>query len=719
MNQDSSFSFADLFRQRRRIPVVLQSESSECGIACLAAVLKYFGHETDLNSVRSSVGSSVRGVTLAQLMSIAGGYGLAARVLRLEPEGLGSLKTPCILHWNMNHFVLLERVRGKTVVIVDPAVGRRTLALDKVSESFTGIALELRPKDGFSVKKEERRLTLGTFFKNVDNLLPSLAKLLALSLALQVFALLAPFFSQLVIDQVIESRDTNLLLLLTVSFGAIAIISVLVSAIRSFFVMHFGVRLQLEWAAQLFSHLIRLPLSYFEKRHIGDVLSRFRSLQPIQQLVTTTIVEAIMDGAMALTTLAVMLLYSPSLTAVSLIALAIYSVIRAIFYTQQRELAQEQLVASAKENSHFLETLRGMIAIKGFSREDVRLMSWQAKASDAAITGMRGNTISALEQSANQVLFSLENVIVIWIGATQIMSGGFSVGMLVAFLAYKMQFTSRASALIDKTTQYLLSSVNLDRIADIALTEPEEDRMSSIRELTLQGRLRLQNVSFRYSPTDPLIIDSACLDIEPGECIAVVAPSGTGKTTLLKIMMGLLRPDSGDVLADDHSIWKVGASAYRRKIAAVMQEDTIFSGSLRDNISFFDQSADVEWLEECAKAACIHADIAAMPMGYHTQVGDMGSSLSGGQRQRILIARALYARPQILFLDEATSHLDPTVERRIHDKIGAMNITRIIVAHRRETLQIATRIVQFDQLKKATGDLDVRSQEHQTAPLLA
>ncbi|MBI2383745.1 MAG: peptidase domain-containing ABC transporter [Gammaproteobacteria bacterium] len=685
------------FKGLPRTPVILQAEAAECGLACLAMMSAYHGQIYDLSTLRAKLRASSRGATLAQLMEMAGQLKLTSRALRLELNSLGGLRLPCILHWNLDHFVVLERVRERHVEIIDPAIGRRKVAYAQVSKSFTGIALELTPAESFEKEDHRNPLRLTQFFRSVRGLVPQLARLFALSIAIQTIALLTPIYGQVVIDDVITAGTSDLLVVLAIGFGGLAMINMLIGGIRSFAVLYLGANLQFAWGARVFYHLIRLPLAYFERRSMGDVLSRFRSLSPVQNLTSTTIVEAVMDGMMAITTLGLMLVYSPSLTTIPLLALVLYIVVRTILFAPQRESANEALMESAREDSHILESLRGILAIKSFAREQIREAVWQNRAASAIRSRVHAATFHVGEQLANQAIFSLENVAVTAMGALLVVKGGFSVGMLVAFLAYKGQFTSRAAALADKLIEFKLLSVHLDRLADIVLTTREEsgagDSFVQPQGHRLEGQIEARNISFRYSPTDPWVIRNASFVISKGECVAITSPSGSGKTTLIKILMGLLAPTEGQVLIDDVDCnSKIGVGR-RNQIAAVMQEDCLLSGTLLENIAFFDPRPNVLKIHECAKSAAIYDDIMRMPMGFNTLVGDMGAALSGGQRQRVLLARALYSDPRILFLDEATSHLDVETERLIHRELKRMSITRVMVAHRRETLQIADRIV--------------------------
>lgn len=697
-----TFSLRNIFR--RRAEVVLQAEAAECGLACLAMISSYHGLHYDLSALRFKLSTSLRGVNLNQLMDMAAQLGFSPRALRLEMSAIRRLRTPCILHWSLDHFVVLERAETNRAVILDPAVGRRTLSIEEIGKHFSGIALELTPSEHFEARVERTSLTLGSFFRGVRGLPLSLSKIFAFSIAIQSIVLLMPFYSQLVIDDVVASHDLNFLAVLALGFGVLGVLNVLLGAIRSSVVIQLGAIIQFEWAVRLFHHLIRLPLSFFERRAMADVLSRFKSLASIQNLTSNAIVEAVIDGLMTITTLIVMLAYSVKLTAIPISALAAYMVLRMCLYSPQRQNAHEALICAAKEDGHFLESLRGILAIKSFSREQIRESSWQNRASDAVQARMKALAFGTGEALANQALFALENVIVLWVGAQLVITNDLSIGMLVAFLAYRGQFTSRASALVDKLIEFRMIDVHLDRISDIALAIGEQSASDNeSNPIRLRGSIQVVGVSFRYAANEVQVVSNANFIIEPGECIGIFAPSGTGKTTLIKLLMGLLQPESGKILIDGLNIVGMNAARYRRQIAAVMQEDTLLSGSLAENIAFFDPSPDRNRIEQCAKLAAVHEDIARMPMGYYTLVGDMGAALSGGQKQRVLMARAIYAAPRILFLDEATSHIDPEMERAIHSALADLHITRIIVAHRTETLAIADRVLTWDQIVESAN----------------
>lgn len=680
----------------RRMPVIIQTEAAECGLACLAMIAGHHGFRTDLSALRARFSLSLKGSNLAQLVRYANDLNLFSRPLRLEVDELSSLKLPCILHWNLNHFVVLQKVEQKGIVIHDPSVGVRKVAFTEVGKHFTGVALELTPTMQFTVADEARRVSLHGLMGKVEGLWKSLGLVMAMALALEVFSLISPMFNQWVVDEALASADRDLLNVLVIGFVLMLVIQTSISLARGWTVMYLATHLNLQWTTNVFRHMLRLPVAWYEKRHLGDIVSRFGSIGAIQQTLTTGFIEAILDGLMAIATLAMMLLYSPKLTLVVVLAVLLYALLRSLSYRPLRAASQESLILSAKEQSCFLESIRAVQAIKLFGRELDRQSRWLNLKVDSVNRSVRTQKFMLWFGIANTGLFGIQGLLLFWLGAHMVMDGAFTVGMLFAFTSYSGQFTSRLASLIDKFFSFRMLSLHAERLADIVLETAEEDTQHEADATQLQSRIELINVSFRYGQGEPWVVRHLDLVIEPGESLALVGPSGCGKTTLVKLILGVLSPSEGEIRYGGMPIQALGHRAYRQAMAVVMQDDQLLSGSLSDNISFFDSHADQDRVQACARLAAIHDDIAAMPMGYHTLAGDMGTTLSGGQKQRVLLARALYKSPKVLVLDEATSHLDVERERMVNQSIRALDITRISVAHRPETIAMCGRVVRLN-----------------------
>ena len=676
----------------RTLPVILQTEATECGLACLGMVSGYHGQRTDLATLRRRFSISQYGATLAQLIGIANALGLASRPLRLDLEDLPQLRTPCILHWNLNHFVVLKKATGRGIVIHDPATGQRQVSMDEVSRCFTGVALELWPSASFRPAAPPPSIRFRDLIGRVDGLLGAGTQVLVLAVALEVFALVSPFYLQWVIDHVLLSADRDLLTTLALGFGLLLILQQLFTALRGWLLLHIGTHLSLQWQANVFAHLLRLPVAYFERRHLGDIVSRFGAVDEIRRQLTASFFSALIDGLMASVTLAMMFLYSPPLAWLAVGAMVAYTLIRSLWFRPLRLATEQEIVHHASQQSHFLETVRGIKAVKLFQRQNERRSGWLSLVAEQVNASVRTQRLGIAFQTTNGLLFGLVGIAILWLGARQTLDGAMTVGVLMAFKAYKDQFDGRLAGLVEKYFELRMLRLQGERLADIVLTRPEAEAPPPVGADAPVPAIRLRGLRFRYADSDPWVVDGIDLDIPPGQSVAFVGPSGCGKSTLINLILGVFPPVAGDIQIGDLSL-RQGGEACRALIGTVMQDDTLFAGSIADNICFFDPAPDRRRIEECARLAHIHDEIAALPMGYGTLVGDMGTVLSGGQKQRIFLARALYKQPRVLILDEATSHLDVDCEQAVNRAIQSLALTRIIVAHRPETILSAERVV--------------------------
>ncbi|MBV8590875.1 MAG: peptidase domain-containing ABC transporter [Acetobacteraceae bacterium] len=685
----------------RRTPVVRQTEAAECGMACLAMIASHYGHRVDLAALRRQCSISLKGMTLHDVVRLASQLRLSTRALRAEIPNLKQLRLPCILHWEHKHFVVLTHVSKRAITINDPALGRRKLPMEEVSRRFTGIALEAWPTEGFERKTERARIRISHILRRTEGFATAAGQILVMSLLLELATIAIPMAFQVVLDEVIVSDDRNLLTLIALGLGLLLGFRVVVDFVRSWCIMAAGASLTLQWKMSLFRHLVRLPLSFFERRHVGDIASRFGSLDTVQKTLTTGPISGLVDGVMSVGLVVMMWLYAPLLAMLAQAVMVIYALMRAVAYQLYWRANEESIVTAAREQTHFIETLRGMPSVKALVIGDRRQASWNNYLVDRVSADLHVKKLDLIFKTANTLLFGLDRIVIVFLGARAVMGGSLTVGMFVAFLAYKDQFSTRIATLLDTVVKISMLTLHGERIADIALADPEE--ASSVTHVTapeddpvlqeVKPALSARGISFRYGDNEPHVISGFNFDVAPGECVAIVGPSGAGKTTLLKILAGLLRPSSGTVFLDDVPVQAIGLEYYRSQIGCVLQDDRLFAGSIAENISAFSPSPDPERIQHAAKLAAIHDEIIRMPMRYETLVGDMGSTLSGGQMQRVVLARALYRRPRILLLDEATSHLDEENERKINTAVRLLTIPRIIVAHRRSTIDMADRVV--------------------------
>jgi ATP-binding cassette, subfamily B, bacterial CvaB/MchF/RaxB len=696
------------FSGRRRLPVYLQTEAAECGLACLAMIASFHRYRVDLNTLRRRFPVSLKGVTLKALMQIAEQLQLSCRPLKFDLDNLHQLRLPAVVHWDMNHFVVLKEITRKGIVVHDPAVGEKFFSMAEASRHLTGVAVEITPTDAFNrdnkSKEETERLPLSAFWSHTQGIGHALLQILALSVVMELFVIASPYYMQLAVDEVIARGDVNLLTTLAFGFALLTLIGTTSSALRNIILLFVQNTLHFQMGARLFHHLIRLPLVYFEKRHIGDILSRFSSIEPIRDLLSQGLIAALIDGIMALVTLVMIFFYSATLAMVVLAALALYILLRVALFRTFWLRSQALIQTHAKENSTFIETVRAMQSLKLFNRENERETQWLNRYADSVNANIRIGRTKVAFKTANDAIFGVEGILTVYLAAQLALANELTVGMIFAFMAYKHQFTDKAVLLVEKALELRILGLHLERLSDIALNPLEQGHDRPLDDLRrIQGKIELRNVCFRYAESEPYVLENVNLTIQAGQFVTIMGPSGGGKTTLIKIMLGLLEPTSGEVLIDGIPLSTIGPRALREHVGAVMQDDQLLSGTIADNICFFDPHFDQKRMVECAHTAGMHDEIMAMPMAYSSLIGDMGSSLSGGQKQRVLLARALYRAPKVLVLDEGTAHLDIEKERQINERLRALDITRVSVAHRAEFAGGADAVLRIGHVHEAVS----------------
>ena len=678
---------------RRSLDPVLQAETSECGLACLSMIFTWHKHRIGLRVLRANNPSPDAGVNLQKLMRIATQHNFAPRAVRLELNELRQLQCPCILHWDYKHYVVLEKAGRYGCTIIDPAMGRRRYSLAEISTHFTGIALELSTTLDFETREAERTLKLRDFIPSKEKLFGYLGKIIALSVVLQGLALLSPYYIQTVVDDVLARGDTDFLLVLALGFAMILVLEVLLSALRSWTGTVFGQQLSFEIASNLLERLLRLPLGWFQTRHTGDIASRFSSFEAIRGFLTQGVAFSIIDGVMAIAFVVVMWLYAPSLTLVVVASVLLYLLLRLLMLTPQREANAEHLVAAARQSGLFLESIKHITSLKSYSGEVNRAQMWEKAYSGEVNTALRIARLGLTFGQCQGLLFGLENVLVIYLGASLIIQGPenadtpLTIGMLYAFIAYKNQFKDKVAGLVNYLIEFRLLRVHMDRLSDIAQATPETLRLTGALPPVQPGHnlLEVRNLNFAYPDSAPLL-ENLSLSLRSGESIAIGGPSGCGKSTLLKLIASLLPIQSGDIELNGRASSSCPLPVWRAMIASVTQEDGLLAGTLADNVSMFEpDSSDsllAEKLDRIADITGLAPMVNLLPLKWDTQIGELGIALSAGQQQRVLLARALYAEPDLLILDEATAHLDEAAEAAIFTAIKALGISFLVVSHR-------------------------------------
>ena len=655
-------------------------------------VAGHHGHEVGLHALRNQAMLSSRGTNLIDLMQVARDLRLIARPVSLEIDEFEHLRLPAILHWRMNHFVVLVSSKRDKAVVHDPATGRRIVRIAELDRAFSGVAVELTPARDFDRNKKQARISFVDFVGSFQYLGRYLWVMLALLVTTQILALVPPIATQLLIDEVVLGQDRGWLIRALLGLAAVMTVGILLDAARKWISLYAGTKLAVDSSLSVLSHLLSLPASFLHGRHLGDLMSKVESLAPIRTALTDTGINGIVQLAALLATLTIMFLYSTWLTVVSLGGLALAAVLTFAVLPASRRLTEEALIHAARQDSSLLETLGSYDSVHAMDIAALRLSQWQSHFFAATNAGVRRAKLSIWSGAGNGFIGAAEQVLFLGIGVSAIVEKQITLGVLFAFLSLRGRFGAAAANLANIAQSFFMLRVHTDRISDILLAEPEPLPRADALCTSVMASIEARNLNFRY-PGGPCVIRDFSCAIGCGEAVAIAGPSGVGKTTLLRLLSTQQAATSGRILVDDKDLAIWNRRCLRQQLGIVLQNDSLFQGSVCENIAGFDPEPDIERVQSAAISAEIWADIQAMPMALYTLLGDAGSNLSGGQQQRLLLARALYRKPRVLFLDEATSHLDIGTERRILDKLADSGITIISVAHRPDVLARADRII--------------------------
>lgn len=675
---------------RNSLPMIFQTEMAECGLACLAMVAGFYGYHSDLRSLRERLGLPVSGASAKQLLQAGKALNLQGRPLRLELGDIGQLILPAVLHWDTDHFVVLRRVTRRAIVIHDPAAGVRRYSLGELDFHFTGIAIEFSPAASFVQKKPEKEYSVRDLFRLTPSFRLALYQVFVLSLILQLLSLIFPLYLQLVIDQGLSKGDRDIVLLVALLFSLVILAKSGVSYFRGVVLLQFANQLGFQLVSTTFAHLLRLPLSFFERREMGDIVSRFSSIDNIKQLLTQEMITLIVDGIFSVLTFALLFLYSPLLAFVALLFVTVLVLTRLITIPAERTHRQEVLQAGAKQQTRFMESIRCIAVTKNYGIESDRLSEWQNYYASFVNTSYRLGHLQLRVSTLQNTLTGIDHVVIVYLGSMAIFGGQMTIGQLMSFVFLKQHFTGSIAAMLPKLTEVRMLRLELDRVSDIAFAEPESDtETTALFEPRFSGAVETEELGFSYSPLYPMLFQKLSLRLEAGEFLAISGESGCGKSTLLKLLIGLCQPAQGRVLVDGVPLSAFGVKQYRAQLSSVLHGDNLLAGSLAYNIHLGLEPFDLDRLERACRLACVIEDIDRLPMRFNTHASEMGAALSAGQIQRVLLARALYRSPKVLVLDEALSHLDSAAARRIIANLRRRQTTLILVTHNPEIVEMA------------------------------
>ncbi len=684
----------------KRVPVILQMTPIECGAACLSMVLTFYGRETTINECRSYLNIGRDGLSARTITQAARDLGLRVRAFSMEPEGLSQIQGPAIIHWEFSHFMVLEKWSPDGVQVVDPGIGRRRLSNAEFNDGFTGVVLTMAPGADFKQKQSAHKLTWRGYLTGMIRLPESrklLTQLLGASALLQILGLIFPLFTLILVDYILPTQDASLLLSLGIGMIILVSSQVVLTYLRGALALNLEARLDTEVMLSFFEHVLQLPYRFFQERTSGDLLMRLGSIAIIREVLTGETVSAVLDAAMAIFYLLILFIWQPIFGILTLV-FGSFQVILLLGSTPRLyELTERDLAAQAESQSYLVEALGGIGTLKSSASEDRAMDHWLNLFFKQLNISIQRSHLGNLIETGREGIGSFAPVFFLWIGGFMVLEGIMSLGTMLAVTTLAVAFLGPLSSLVSTGQQLQLIGANLDRITDVLQTLPEQDGRLMEPAPELSGTIEIRNISFRYHAHAPWAIRSASITIESGQKVAIVGRTGSGKSTLAMLLLGLYPLDEGEIFFDDQPLSGTNYRSLRRQFGVVLQVPSLFSGSIRDNISANDPNLSMDEIAYAADLAVIHDEIAALPMGYETIIAEGGVDLAGGQRQRLALARALAHRPSILLLDEATSDLDAITESTVDQNLSQLSCTRIVIAHRLSTVQNADQILVLNQ----------------------
>ena len=681
---------------RRTIPFIRQMEYADCGAACLAMVLGYFGKRVDLRELRDLTAAGRDGVTALSIVSAARACGLRARGVRADLKDLRHLPRGSILHWEFSHFVIFERTTHQGIRVVDPAHGRRVVSAADLHQAYTGVAIICEPSDDFD--RGGSRVT-GTwrYLRPMLRQSRNMVRVIATSLVIRLAALGLPLLTALVVDEIVPRGDHHLLLVLSAGVAMLIGYNFLSAFLRANLLLELQTRLDMGLTMGFIDHLVKLPYNFFLRRSAGDLMMRLQSNSSVRDILASGTMSAVLDGSFASLYLIVLFIISPVLAAVILTLAVLEVAVMVLSWRRNQRLMAGSLQAQADTQSYAYELLAGIETLKAAGAEHRAVDHWGGLFTGQVNIDLTRGRLMAAVGSVTSTLQMASPLVILMVGAFQVLAGHISLGTMLSAAALGAGFLEPLGTMVSSGLQLQMLGSYMQRINDV-LDTPREQHGEHVRPVSrLSGHIRAEEVSFSYAPLTPAVVSQVCLEIQPGQHIGIVGRSGSGKSTLAHLLLGLYRPTSGRIEFDGRDLADLDAGSVRRQLGIVTQRPYLFGSSVRDNIALTNPELPLEAIMEAAKIACVHDDIAAMPMGYDTQLHDGGASVSGGQRQRIALARALVHRPSILLLDEATSELDTVTERMIYTNLDVISSTTIVIAHRLSTIRRADLIFVMDE----------------------
>lgn len=673
-----------LFKNKNKMNTIIQEEISECGLACLTMILNYYGKKYSLNYMRDNHYSSINGFNFIDILNIAKKEELIALPFNIEKEDFKDLKTPCIAHLNENHFVIIKEIKKNKVIIFDPLLGKVKYTISDFFDVFSFNVIEFEKEEGFKESKgDEEELkkynNVFNFVKNVDGFWKNTFRILIISFSLEFFILVSPFFYKLIIDNIIIENNKDMLIPVGISFLFISVFKSLSEWFRKNMILFLSNNLEKNIKYGLIYKLLKLPVSFFQKRGINNVISKINSFEDIKDKLTKGIIHSIMDSYTVIATGLFMLYISPSLFSIVILFIALISIFKYLNTIKLKEKLKNKVESIYNEDLFITNTLKNIETTKAHGDEDFIFKKWYSfyvKYSNEN-TNIEKSKINI--NTIEDLLINFQRIIVIWLGSTFVINSQISFGFLVVFFAYQIIFSQQLLNLISNIIDLKLLNIHLENFNEIKQQKEEDNKIGNI-DYNINGDIELKNIFFKYEDNAEYIFKDFSAIIKHGESVLIRGNSGSGKSTLLKIISGLLPIESGEILINGFNIKEIGLNNYRKNISFIFQNEQILTdGSIADNITNFKSNYNTENVIESAKKSCIHNYINTLNMSYDTKINEISNTLSGGQIQRILIAKSLYRNPCVLFMDEGLNFLNKELKNKIIDNISNEKITKIYV----------------------------------------
>ncbi|MCA9987299.1 MAG: NHLP family bacteriocin export ABC transporter peptidase/permease/ATPase subunit [Anaerolineales bacterium] len=701
--------------RRHKTPTLLQMEATECGAAALGSIMEYYGRVVPLEELRQACGVSRNGSKASNILRAARAYGFEAKGYRRSPEKLAAGELPVIIFWNFNHFVVVEGFAGNRVYINDPAKGPRVVSYEEFDESFTGVVLTIRPGSDFQAGGRRESL-VGALRQRLRGSSSALSFLFLATLCLTILGLVIPSFTRIFIDRILVRGLDSWILPLLIAMGVTLLFSLVLNALRQHYLLRLETKLAISGSSQFLWHVLRLPVDFFLQRRAADISVRVYTNDQLAQLLSGQVATNLLNVFLVLFYVLVMIQYDLLLTGVGVLIALLNMLVLRLIARRRVDMSHQVVNEQGKLTSVSYNGVQMIETLKATGREGDFFARWAGHQAKVINAQQKLAVSSELLAALPGLLLSINTALILVLGGLRIMAGELSLGELIAFQALVLSFLAPVNQLVSLGDRLQQTESGMNRVNDVLRYPAETETAVAVADSEvigqkLSGRIEIRDLSFGYSQLDEPLIENFNLTLNPGARVALVGGSGSGKSTIAKLVAGIFQPWSGQILFDGQARADIPKTRLKNSLAMVDQDIVLIEGTIRQNLTMWDETIPDAWVVRAAKDAAIHEEISSRHNGYDHAISELGSNFSGGQRQRLEIARALANNPSILILDEATSALDPVTEKTIDNNLRRRGCACIIVAHRLSTIRDCDEIIVLENgrvVQRGTHDEMIR-----------